>query len=635
MAKKNATDFSGSSRESALMFPETWRVFGPVARDAALPAATDLAKLPARLKLGGKTFKSLSVRPVHGRVDLAEQFGKPVEGRTAYVFISITAPKTGRYFLGLGADWWLTAWVDGKEIHSTLEKGNGKWPPSKDDHLVELALDEGDHVLAIRVISGTGSTALAVGTHASGVEAAGYERARQRGVAADEYERMRHLGMASRVLRPLKIVFIGAGSNFLQTLVTDFIGIPGADVGELALVDLNPDRLDLSARISRRIVEESGKRWKVVAETDRRKVLKGAHYVINCIEVNGAECVMFDYAIPMKYGIDQCIGDTLGPGGMFKAMRTVPVFLDILRDVEKYCPDAWVLNYTNPMSMMCLAAARASKAKVIGLCHSVQCGSHQLADWLGVPYHELEWDCAGINHLAWFTQLEHQGRDMYPVLKERVRTDPTFAQEDKIRIDLMMHFGFYLTESSGHDSEYLPYYRTSKAIMDRYCGPGYSGESGFYARGFPGGHKVIDAARRKRLASPEPFGTQRSWEYASYIIQALETNAGFVTYSTMPNNGLITNLPQDGVVEVACLVDRRGIRPTHYGRLPPQCAALCDWNMRMIDLAADACIRKSVDLAAQALMLDPLSAASCPADIRKMTFELYEAQKRYLPGFKA
>ena len=199
---------------------------------------------------------------------------------------------------------------------------------------------------------------------------------------------------------------------------------------------------------------------------------------------------------------------------------------------------------------------------------------------------------------------------------------------------MMHHFGYYCTESSGHDSEYVPYYRKRKDLLEKYCRPGYSGGSRFYASNWPTWRQNCDQLRRDQIAGKADIRSSRSWEYASYIIQAMETNSPFVIYGTMPNNGLISNLPQDGVVEVACLVNRAGVQPTHYGKLPAQCAALCDWNMRMFDLAATACIEKSREAAAHALMLDPLTAAvCCPAEIKQMTEELFEAQKEFLPGF--
>ncbi len=427
---------------------------------------------------------------------------------------------------------------------------------------------------------------------------------------------------------------MGAGSFFLQSLFTDVLNIPGADRGELALVDIDAKRLKLADQVCRKVLQVMNRKWKVTATTDRRRALKGADYIINCIEVSGVQCVELDNDIPAKYGIDQCIGDTIGPGGLFKALRTVPVFIEVLHDVERLCPDAWVLNYTNPMSIMCLSAARASSARVVGLCHSVQGSSHGLARWCNVPYQEMKWRCGGVNHLAWFTELTHKGKDLYPMLKRRVERDRAFAKQERVRFDMLKHFGYFATESSGHDSEYLPYYRKRKDILRKYCREGYAGGSRFYASNWPAWRKRSDNQRREAIAGTREIRTARTWEYASYIIQAIETNDPFVIYGTVPNRGLIDNLPQDGVVEVACLVDRKGVTPTPFGRLPPQCAALCDWNMRMFDMAATACIEKSREAAAHALMLDPLTAAvCCPAEIKKMTDELFKAEKRYLPGF--
>ncbi|MCK4626171.1 MAG: alpha-galactosidase [Phycisphaerae bacterium] len=444
-----------------------------------------------------------------------------------------------------------------------------------------------------------------------------------------------NLGIFDSVQRPLKIVFLGAGSMFLEHLAKDVLGIPGADEGEFALVDIDRERLEMAEALTKIVIERMGKSsgWTVTATTERREVLAGADYIINCIEVSGAECVHYDNGIPLRYGVDQCIGDTIGPGGLFKALRTVPVFLDVLKDVEELCPAAWVLNYTNPMSMMCLAASRASSAKVVGLCHSVQGTSHQLADCMDIPYAEMTWRCAGINHLAWFTELSRNGEDLYPLLFER-SNDPETWEKDPIRFDMMRHFGRFVTESSGHFSEYVPYYRKKPELIKEYCRSEYRGQSGFYADNWPQWRKDCDQRRRDIIAGDKEPALERSWEYASVIIEASETNRPFIAYCTVPNAGLITNLPADGVVEVACVVDKCGITPTHFGRLEPQLAALCDANMRMFDLAADACIHRSRELATHALMLDPLTAAvCCPSEIKQMTEELFEAEKDFLPGF--
>jgi len=443
------------------------------------------------------------------------------------------------------------------------------------------------------------------------------------------------LGQSEGISRAIKIVFLGAGSMFLDHLMKDVLNIPGSDEGIFALVDVDEQRLRLAEASANIILEKMNKQggWKVIATTNRVEVLEGADYVINCIEVSGVDCVRYDYGIPAKYGVDQCIGDTIGPGGLFKAMRTVPVFLEVLKDIERLCPDAWVLNYTNPMSIMCLSAARASSAKVIGLCHSVQNTSEQLAKYLDIPYSEMKWNCAGINHMAWFTELTRDGQDLYPLLFERAK-DPAIWEQDPIRFDIMEYFGKFVTESSGHFSEYVPYYRKSPELIKKYCRSEYRGESGFYANSWPEWRKKCDQRRKDIIAGKTEPDLQRSHEYASFIIEAMETNRPAVIYATVPNTGLITNLPQDGVVEVACLVDSGGVKPTHFGRLEPQLAALCESNMRMFDLAADACIQRSRRLAKLALMLDPLTAAVCsPAEIKSMFDELFKAEKDFLIGF--
>jgi len=446
--------------------------------------------------------------------------------------------------------------------------------------------------------------------------------------------RMEELGMYQAVQRPIKVVFLGAGSAFLQSLFVDILNIPGADEGEIALVDIDSQRLELAEGFCRKTCEVMGANWTVTAATDRREVLGGADYVINCIEVSGLKCVRFDCDIPAKYGVDQCIGDTIGPGGLFKALRTVPVFLDVLEDIESLCPDAWLLNYTNPMSIMCLAAAMASDAKIVGLCHSVQGSSRHLAEYAGVPPGEMRWRCAGINHMSWFTELTHDGVDLYPQLKEKVVSDPELWEKDPVRFDVMLHFGYFVTESSGHFSEYVPHYRKRSELIERYARSEFRGESGFYPRIWPIWRAECDTKRREIIAGERELETGRSNEYASRIIEAMETNRPAVIYGTVLNDALIDNLPSDGVVEVACLVDRNGLAPARYGHLPPQLAALCRANMSVFELAAIACIEKSREAAEQALMLDPLTAAvCCPAEIREMTRELFEAEKEFLPGF--
>jgi alpha-galactosidase len=453
-------------------------------------------------------------------------------------------------------------------------------------------------------------------------------------------------GLSGTMARPIKITMLGAGSGFTPRLVTDVISIPGNAGGTIALVDIDGERLRTMHKLIEKLFSERGAtNWNVVASKDRTEMLPGSHYIVNCIEVSGLECVRHDNDIPARYGVDQCIGDTIGPGGLFKALRTIPVWLEVLKDAERYCPAALVLNYTNPMNMMCLAAGRTSSMSVVGLCHSVQGTGHLLAKRAGVPYPEMEWECAGINHLAWFTKLRHNGKDLYPLLKRKAQQDlagkPSDPKDlDIVRKDMMLHFGAFITESSGHLSEYLPYYRKRKDALKRYGRPGYDGESGFYANNWPTWRANADKLRMKMLSGEEKMDWERSWEYASWIIEAREKDSPFRIHGNVMNTtssqlgSLITNLPTNGCVEVATFVDANGLNPSRYGALPPQMAALCASNMAVFDLGATAAIERSKEAAIYALQLDPLTSATCtPAEIQAMTLELFAAEKKYLPKF--
>src|SRR2546426_4391918 len=282
-----------------------------------------------------------------------------------------------------------------------------------------------------------------------------------------------------------KVTMVGAGSAvFARQIITDVLAIDGLDSGTFALVDIDAERLELARAIAQKLVELSGKKWKVEASTDRTEVLAGTDYVVNSIEVAGLQNVRADYDIPMKYGVDQCIGDTIGPGGIFKALRTGPAWLDIVRDTQRLAPRAVVMNYTNPMSILTLAALRGTDLQVVGLCHSVQGTSRQLAEYLDIPYSELTWQCAGINHNAWFTKLERAGEDLYPRLREQAKVKEIYEQ-DPIRFEVMLHLGAFVTESSGHFSEYVPYFRKRPDLIAKYARAGYLGESGFSANNWP------------------------------------------------------------------------------------------------------------------------------------------------------
>ena len=432
-----------------------------------------------------------------------------------------------------------------------------------------------------------------------------------------------------------KITFMGAGSTvFARQLMTDVLSIEGLDGGTFALVDIDAGRLELAHEIAEQLVQRSGKKWDVQSSTRRTDVLAGSDFLINTIEVAGMANVRPDFDIPMKYGVNQCIGDTIGPGGIFKALRTGPDWLAILRDAEQLCPNAWVLNYTNPMSILTMVALTATTMHTVGLCHSVQGSSRQLAGYLDVPYEELEWRCAGINHNAWFTVLRHKGEDMYPRLRELVTTKTELYEKDPVRFEMMLHFGAFVTESSGHFSEYVPYFRKRPELIEQYCRPGYLGETGFYANNWPTWRANNEKAIREMLDGTRDTPFKRSHEYGSFIIESIVKYQPAVIYGNVRNTQLIDNLP-DGCVEVACLVDRNGVQPTHFGPLPEQLAALNRAHMSVHSLMRDALVERNKEAARYALMLDPLTAAVCsPAEISKLFDEMWEAERPYLQAFE-
>ena len=430
-----------------------------------------------------------------------------------------------------------------------------------------------------------------------------------------------------------KVTFIGAGSAvFARQLMTDILAVEDLDHGVFALVDVDVARLELARGIAERLIELSEKRWRVEASTERLDVLAGSDYVINSIEVAGLKNVDFDYEIPMRYGVDQCIGDTIGPGGIFKALRTGPAWLDIVRDVARVAPRAVVMNYTNPMSILTLAALHSTDLEVVGLCHSVQATSRQLAQYLDVPYAEMTWACAGINHNSWFTKLERNGEDLYGLLRERVR-QPEIYEEDPVRFEVMRHLGAFVTESSGHFSEYVPYFRKRPELIAKFTRRGYLGESGFYAHHWPDWRRANDELIASMLRGETPVPRERSHEYGSFIVEAIETGRAASIHGNVRNKGWIDNLP-DGCVEVECRVDRSGIHPRHFGPLPEQLAALNRAHMAVHELVVDALLTRDRHKAKYALMLDPLTAAVCSLEeIDRLFDEMWEAEKESLEAF--
>lgn len=430
-----------------------------------------------------------------------------------------------------------------------------------------------------------------------------------------------------------KVTFIGAGSAvFARQLITDILAVDGLDSGTFALVDVDSTRLQLARRIAERLVELSGKRWAVTASTDRTAVLEGSDYVISSIEVAGLEHVQADYEIPLRYGVDQCIGDTIGPGGVFKALRTGPVWLEIVGDIARLAPRALVINYSNPMSILTLAAARSADLQVVGLCHSVQGTSRQLAGYLDVPYDRITWRCAGINHNAWFTTLERDGVDLYPLLRERAAI-PEIYEQDPVRFEVMLHLRAFVTESSGHFSEYVPYFRKRPDLLARYARAGYLGESGFYANNWPEWRRASDELIASMLRGETPVPRERSHEYASSIIEAIELGREATIHGNVLNRGWIDNLPQ-GCVEVECRVARNGIRPVTFGALPEQLAALNRAHMAVHELVVQALMARDRRKARYALMLDPLTAAVCSLEeIDRLFDEMWEVERGSLTAF--
>lgn len=430
-----------------------------------------------------------------------------------------------------------------------------------------------------------------------------------------------------------KVAIIGAGSLiFCKTLMSDFLATPALKGSEYRLMALSHTRLDKMHDFVRRMIRDNGVEATVLATTDRREALKDADYVIVTLQAGGVEEFRQDYEIPMKYGVDQCVADTMGPGGVFRALRHIPALLEIARDMQALCPKAILLNYANPMAMCCWALGRVPGLQFVGLCHGVQTTMDLIASYTGVPKVEIDFLAAGINHMAWFLRLEHKGRDLYPVLKENFEK-PGYYINEKVRGEVLRHFGYFMTESTGHLSEYLPYFRKNKKALDLYCDePSFGGETGAYYK--------YCAMLAEKFARTDPLSIEstrlgtRSAEYASHIIEARETGRPFRLNGNVRNDGYITNLPPGCCVEVPIYVDRLGLHPAVVGNLPPQCAALNMTNVLVQGLAVEACFTGDPELVMQAVALDPLTAAVLTlAEIRDMTTEMLEAENKYLPQF--
>lgn len=434
----------------------------------------------------------------------------------------------------------------------------------------------------------------------------------------------------------VKITFIGAGSTvFAKNVLGDVLLTPSLHEAQIALYDINEERLKESELMLHTINQNCNQnRATIRSYTDRKEALRDATFVVNAIQVGGYEpSTVIDFEIPKKYGLQQTIGDTMGIGGIFRALRTIPVMLEFAREMEEVCPDAWLLNYTNPMAMLTMAVLKATKIKTVGLCHSVQVCVPDLFKGLGIQddydLNDFQWKIAGINHMAWLLEINYQGEDFYPVIRQKA-LEMALPHADAVRYELMRNFGYYVTESSEHNAEYHPYFIKSKypELIERFAIP-------------------IDEYLRRCVAQIAGWEEQRdaivhngelthvrSLEYASYIMDAIVTGKPTMIAGNVMNNGLISNLPTDSCVEVPCLVDKNGVQPTFVGDLPTQLAALNRTNINVQQLTVEAALTLERDKIYQAALLDPHTNSELSIDdIRHLVDDLIEAHGDYLPEY--
>lgn len=450
-----------------------------------------------------------------------------------------------------------------------------------------------------------------------------------------------------------KIALIGAGSaSFARRLISDLLTWPALQDAEFALMDPDTKRLDLIEALARKMVSDRHTGARMLATTDRQAALEGADYVISTLAIGYAyERDRPDLAIPERYGLKQTVADTIGVGGVFRYLRTMPTMLEIGQDMLRLCPDALWLNYVNPMNMIMWTLAEAVPAiRSVGLCHSVQGTADRLASFVGVNRDELSYWVAGINHQSWFLELKkgtYRGEDLYPRLRQAM-DDPETYEKDRVRFEVMRHFDYFVTESSRHMSEYVPWFRRTEEDCLRYTPPtslpewmrpvtpaGPNGQNGQLAAVPARRAEVWDSIRRQ-IAGEEAIDSLRSREYCSYIINAVETNVPFRFNGNVPNTGLITNLPSGCNVEVPILTDSAGLHPCYIGALPAQLAGINRTNVNVQELAVKGFLGGDRRAIHQACLLDPLASASVRLDdITKMVDELFDANARWLDRFAA
>lgn len=423
-----------------------------------------------------------------------------------------------------------------------------------------------------------------------------------------------------------KITFIGAGSVvFTKNLLGDILTFPELADCAISLHDIDPVRLETAERMARWTAKTLGASPTITASLDRKAALDGADYVINMIQVGMHAATLIDFDIPRQYGLKQTIADSHGIGGIFRALRTIPVMQDIAHDMEAVCPHGMMLNYTNPMSMLCWAWFDSTHIPIVGLCHSVQGTTQQISEYAGVSYEEVTYLGAGINHLAWILRFEHNGQDAYPLLRQALE-EGRIPLDDLVRAELFRRLGYYVTESSEHNAEYSALFIPHEGQIEKFNIP-----IDEYVRRSEANLIEFEETRQKLLRG-EPFEIERSAEYASLIIHSLETGQPRVIYGNVRNDHLIDNLPQGCCVEVPCLVDRNGVQPTRIGSLPPQLAGMSRLHISVQELTVRAALEGKRDHVYHAAMLDPLVAATLPLDrIWAMVDDLIAAHGSALP----
>ena len=429
---------------------------------------------------------------------------------------------------------------------------------------------------------------------------------------------------------PSKITFIGAGSTvFAKRLIGDILSFPELAHSKVCLYDIDENRLKTSEIVARRITQTLGAQSTVEVTTDRSRAFDGATYAINMIQVGGYRpCTVTDFEIPKRYGLRQTIGDTLGIGGIMRAVRSIPVLIDMCRDMERICPNVVHLNYANPMAMNCWALSEATRIQTIGLCHSVQYTAGELARDIGVPIEEINYVVAGINHVAFFLRFERNGRDLYPEI-HRVVSEGRVPDGNRVRYDMFKRLGYFVTESSEHFAEYTPWYiKTGREDLIRR----FNIPLDEYPRRCESQMAEWESLRTELEGSDKPLEIRRSVEYGSLIIHSLETGAPRVVYGNVANRDLIENLPSGCCVEVPCLVDKNGVQPVRVGRIPSQLAALMQTNINVQALTVEAVLKGDPSLIHHAAMLDPHTASELDLDqISALVDDLLAAHGEWIP----